>query len=78
PSNYYGHVDDYDRVNADMYTLRVQHDFSPTLKLENGIRYARTDQDYRLASSMATGSDRGKYKSGIRTPSATDRTTWLL
>ena len=78
PSNYYGHVDDYDRVNADMYTLRVQHDFSPTLKLENSTRYARTDQDYRLASFIATGSDRGKYKSGIRTPSATDRSTWLL
>ncbi|WP_284078483.1 catecholate siderophore receptor Fiu [Herbaspirillum aquaticum] len=78
PSNYYGHVDDYDRVNADMYTLRVQHDVSPGLKLENSTRYARTDQDYRLASFIATGSDRGRFKAGLRTPSATDLATWEL
>lgn len=78
PSNYYGHRDDYDRVNADMYTLRVEHDIAPELKLHNTTRYARTDQDYRLASFIATGSDRGRFKTGIITPSATDRSSWLL
>lgn len=78
PGNFYGHVDDYDRVNADMYTLRVEHDVSPDLKLQNSSRYARTDQDYRLASFIATGSDRGRYKTGILTPSPTDLSTWEL
>ncbi|BEV16562.1 catecholate siderophore receptor Fiu [Herbaspirillum sp. DW155] len=78
PRNFYGHIDDYDRVNADMYTVRVEHDFSSTLKLQNSTRYARTDQDYRLSSFLATGVDSPRFTAGIVTPSASDRSTWLL
>ncbi|MGB9985210.1 catecholate siderophore receptor Fiu [Herbaspirillum sp. AP21] len=78
PRNFYGHIDDYDRVNADMYTLRVEHDFSPRLKLQNSTRYARTDQDYRLSSFLATGAKSSRFDTGLKTPSINDRSTWLL
>lgn len=78
PRNFYGHIDDYNKVNADMTTLRVEHDFSPTLKLQNSTRYARTDQDYRLSSFLATGVASSRFPAGILTPSVSDRSTWQL
>ncbi len=82
PANYYGNANDYNRVDADMFTVRVEHDFSPTLKLQNTTRYARTDQDYRLSSFLANsatiGSGSRERPSSLSTPSATDRTSWML
>jgi len=77
-SNFYGHANDYNKVNSDMTTLRVEHDFSPDLKLQNTTRYARTDQDYRLSSFLATGVRSARFEAGLLTPSPTDRSTWEL
>ncbi|WP_433691945.1 catecholate siderophore receptor Fiu [Herbaspirillum seropedicae] len=75
-SNFYGHVNDYNRVNTDMTTLRVEHDFSPDLKLQNTTRYARTDQDYRLSSFVAIGVQTNRSSVSLFTPSPGDRSTW--
>ncbi|MGC8020796.1 catecholate siderophore receptor Fiu, partial [Salmonella enterica] len=47
-SNFYGLSSDYDKVTADMFTARVEHDFSQNVKLQNTTRYAKTSQDYLL------------------------------
>nr|WP_198979831.1 catecholate siderophore receptor Fiu [Herbaspirillum sp. ASV7] len=82
PTNYYGNANDYNKVNADMFTVRVEHDFSPTLTLQNTTRYGRTDQDYRLSSFLANGTTIGtgtrRRTASLLTPSAEDRTSWLL
>ncbi|HWU70632.1 MAG TPA: catecholate siderophore receptor Fiu [Pseudoxanthomonas sp.] len=55
PQNFYGTRADHDDVTAQMATLRVEHDFSDTLKLSNTLRWGKTEQDYLLTSfrSMA-------------------------
>lgn len=78
PSNFYGNVNDFNRIANDMLTLRVDHDFSPTLKLQNTTRHARTDQDYRPSSFIATGTDRPGIPAGLITPAIDDRATWRL
>lgn len=53
--NFYGTRDDYDKVSAGMATLRIEHDFSDTLKLTNIARWGKTTQDYLLTAFMTTG-----------------------
>jgi len=46
-NTYYGLADrDFRKDQADMGTIRFEHDFSPALKLRNQTRIARTHQDY--------------------------------
>jgi catecholate siderophore receptor len=70
-SNYYGSTADHDNVKLDMFTVKVEHDFSPGLKFQNISRWGKTHQDYIISSYM--GSD-----ANISTPSATDLSTWTL
>jgi catecholate siderophore receptor len=56
-ANYYGLASDYDKVQSDMFTVRVEHDFSPTVKLQNTSRYAKTSQDYLLTSFMGSSAN---------------------
>lgn len=51
-SNFYGSKQDYDNVKADMFTVRVEHDFSADTKLQNTTRYGKTSQDYLLTGFM--------------------------
>ncbi len=53
PSNFYGTKQDYDNVKADMFTVRVEHDFSADAKLQNTTRYGKTSQDYLLTGFMS-------------------------
>jgi catecholate siderophore receptor len=53
-SNFYGTTSDYDNVKADMLTLRVEHDFSANVKLQNTTRYGKTTQE-TLTSSFRAG-----------------------
>ncbi|KQV90630.1 catecholate siderophore receptor Fiu [Massilia sp. Root351] len=55
PEGFYGSTSDYDKVKADMATVRVDHDFSPSLKLQNTARFGKTKQDYLLTAFMVTG-----------------------
>lgn len=46
-STYYGLLDrDFSKDQADMGTIRFEHDFSPALKFRNQTRISRTNQDY--------------------------------
>ncbi|MCU6500890.1 catecholate siderophore receptor Fiu [Rugamonas sp. A1-17] len=57
PKNFYGSVLDFDRVKADMLTVRVEHDFAGGARLQSTTRYGRTKQDYLLTSFMSTGAN---------------------
>ncbi|HTH44415.1 MAG TPA: catecholate siderophore receptor Fiu [Oxalicibacterium sp.] len=50
--NYYGTTSDFDDVKADMFTVRIEHDFSENLKLQNTTRYGKTTQDFLGTSFM--------------------------
>ena len=71
PRNFYGSDSDYDKVQADMATVRVEHDFSPTLKLLNTTRYGKTSQDYLLSYFMTNAAN-------VKTPVPSDPSTWTL
>jgi len=50
-SNYYGSPDyDYDHVEQDNVTLRVEHDFAPGLTLSNQTRYNATTREAVITS----------------------------
>ncbi|WP_317203197.1 catecholate siderophore receptor Fiu [Janthinobacterium sp.] len=73
--NFYGSNQDFDHVTADMATLRVEHDFSPTLKLQNTTRYGKTQQNYLLSSFMGNAANLVTEKDGAN---KNDPSTWLL
>jgi catecholate siderophore receptor len=51
--NFYGTTSDFDDVKADMFTVRVEHDFSANLRLQNTTRYGKTTENYLSASFKA-------------------------
>lgn len=57
PKNFYGSTLDHDNVKADMFTTRIEHDFSPTLRLVNTTRYGKTTENYLLTSFMLTAAN---------------------
>ena len=71
PKNFYGSTADYDKVKADMGTLRIDHDFSPNVQLQNTTRYGKTKQDYLLTAFMGS-------KVNLKTPVPTDPSTWTM
>ncbi|WP_338680096.1 catecholate siderophore receptor Fiu [Janthinobacterium sp. TB1-E2] len=71
PKNFYGSTADYNKVKADMGTLRIDHDFSPTLQIQNTTRYGKTKQDYLLTAFMGSTVN-------LKTPVATDPSTWTM
>ncbi|WP_313168394.1 catecholate siderophore receptor Fiu [Massilia oculi] len=71
PKNFYGSVDDYDDVKADMATVRIEQDFSPTMKLQNTSRYGKTSQDYLLTAFLTSAAN-------LATPVQGDPSTWTL
>jgi catecholate siderophore receptor len=70
-SNFYGTDDDHDNVTVDMFTARIEHDFSEDLKLQNTTRWGRNEQDYLLTSY------RGDL-ANILTPDIADPSTWTI
>ena len=71
PEGFYGEHSDYDNVTADMATVRVEHDFSPTLRLQNTARYGKTEQEYLLTAFMGSSAN-------LVTPNPANPNTWLL
>jgi len=71
PKNFYGSASDYDDVKADMATVRIEHDFSPTMKLQNTSRYGKTSQDYLLSAFLTSAAN-------LRTPNPADPNSWTL
>jgi catecholate siderophore receptor len=79
PENYYGSPLDHDDVTARMATLRIEHDFTPALKLGNTLRWGRTAQDYFITSYTATGGTSGNPQAGnIRWTDRDDLSTYTL
>ena len=71
PKNFYGSTGDYDKIKADMATVRVEHEFSPTLRLQNVSRYGKTSQDYLLTAWLASAAN-------LKTPVQGDPSTWTV
>jgi catecholate siderophore receptor len=71
PHGFYGSNTDHDKVRADMVTIKIEHDFSPTIKFLDTARYGRTHQDYILSSFMANTGN-------LKTPDPADPSTWTL
>ncbi|OON61957.1 TonB-dependent siderophore receptor [Massilia sp. KIM] len=71
PKNFYGSKNDYDEIKADMATVRIEHEFSPTMRLQNVSRYGRTKQDYLLTAWLASAAN-------LLTPVPTDPSTWTV
>ncbi|MFL9878241.1 catecholate siderophore receptor Fiu [Herbaspirillum rhizosphaerae] len=70
-ANFYGLTSDYNDVSTDRVTLRVEHDFSPDVKLQNTTRYGRTHQNYLLTSFMGSAAN-------LVTPNPADLSTWTV
>ncbi|QOL47867.1 catecholate siderophore receptor Fiu [Massilia litorea] len=71
PQNFYGSTGDYDKIKADMATVRIEHDFAPGFRLHNITRYGRTSQDYLLSAFMGSSAN-------LATPNPADPSTWTL
>src|SRR3546814_4024273 len=69
--NFYGTTSDHDDVTADMFTVRVEHDFSDTVRLQNTTRWGRSKQEYMLTAFM-TSQDPARFA----TPDLDDPSTW--
>ena len=67
PSNFYGTQYDRDHVNADMVTLRFEHDISGDTTIRNTTRWGRTKQNYLLTAF-----------SGEPDTSSTNPADWVL
>ena len=77
PKNFYGLASDYDRVKADMVTVKVDHDFSPNVKLQNITRYGKTKQDYLLSAFMGSAANLVTNNAALGAV-PTNPSTWLL
>ncbi|MEZ2902382.1 catecholate siderophore receptor Fiu [Acinetobacter terrestris] len=67
--NYYGHVDDHEDVDADMFTAKIESDLADNLKLTNITRLGKTSMN-RVLTGINTGS------TGLRTNGSTDPKDW--
>lgn len=71
PHNFYGLKSDFDKVTANMFTARIEHDLSPAIKLQNTTRYGKTTQNYLLTAFMGNSVN-------LQTPAAGDLAGWTL
>jgi len=69
PENYYGHVDDHEDVDADMFTAKIESDLADNLKFTNITRLGKTSMN-RVLTGINTGS------TGLRTNGSTDPKDW--
>ena len=71
--NYYGSLDDFNRVKADMFTARFEHDLKAGVTLRNVSRFGRTEQNYVL-----TGVNNVFIKDTEAGASSSDPSTWKV
>jgi catecholate siderophore receptor len=78
--NFYGtRNQDHDDVTAKMATLKIEHDFSDTVKLSNIARWGQTAQDYLLTSFMGTGGTSANPQNGnIKWTDINDLSTYTI
>ena len=51
--NFYGSPSDYEKIDADMFTVKVEHDVGPGLTVRNVTRYGKTHMDRVLTGTGA-------------------------
>lgn len=66
-SNFYGSKNDYERVDADMFTAKLEYDLSDQTTIRNTTRYGRSSID-RMMTGINT----------ITAPLASNPSTWTL
>lgn len=69
--NFYGSLDDYQHVVANMFTARVEHDFGPSTTLRNTARYGRYTME-RVITGVNTLGNLGE--GGV----VNDRSAWTV
>lgn len=69
--NFYGISSDFDDVTADMFTVRVERDFSDDLHLQSTTRWGQTQQDYQLTAFRGATAN-------LVTPDLDDPSTWTI
>jgi len=50
--NFYGHASDYENIDADMFTVRFEHDFSDRTTIRNTSRYGKSEQERVLTAPI--------------------------
>ena len=70
-SNFYGSPNDYEDVDADMVTAKIEHDLGAGTTIRNISRYGRTTMD-RVLTGLSTGAN------GITAVNPADPTTWTV
>ncbi|MET3652375.1 catecholate siderophore receptor Fiu [Dyella japonica] len=70
-SNFYGTTADHDHVTADMFTVRLEHDFNDHMVFHNTLRWGRTFENYLLTSFMGSAAN-------LLTPNPNDPSTWTI
>lgn len=71
PEGFYGSATDYDKVEADMLTFKVEHDAAGGAKVQNTFRYGTTEQDYLLTAFMGNTAN-------LITPDQANPAGWAL
>lgn len=82
--NFYGSVNDYEDIDANMVTAKVESDFAENIKLTNITRLGQTDMDRVLTgvnalaiSNLATPKDPNSW-SVVRTRQGVDQTNKII
>ncbi len=65
--NFYGSPNDYEKIDADMYTVKVEHDVGPGLTVRNVTRYGKNRMDRVLTGINA-----------ITATNPADPSTWTI
>lgn len=66
-SNYYGSRSDHEKVSADMFTAKIEHDLSPVTRVTSLTRYGKTHMD-RVMTGINT----------LAFPNLADPATWTV
>jgi catecholate siderophore receptor len=69
--NFYGSVNDYEKVDASMLTSKVEHSFANGWNLTNTTRYGQNKMDRVLTGINATNATAAAFKPA-------DKTTWTV
>ena len=64
--NFYGHADDHEDVDADMFTAKIEYNLSDNLKFTNTSRFGKTEMN-RVLTGLNTGST-GLITNGSKNP----------
>ncbi len=77
-SNYYGSLDDFENVEGDMVTARIEHDLRPGTTLRNTSRYGVLKQRYDLTSTNILSTASATAQAGLILVNPADPNSWTV